>query len=163
MSELARLARRVSAQLYPDDPLRYPRVGVLACLAARGPMSQREVSESLCMDPGDLVGVIDALEELGFVVRWRDRRDRRRYALELTQAGRESLHERRTRAVRMNDTLFAPLDRAEREELEGLLLRVLAHHDGRFADPATARTERDAARPADDPVEVRPPRAGRSG
>jgi hypothetical protein len=63
----------------------------------------------------------------------------------------------------MNDTLFAPLDRAEREELEGLLLRVLAHHDGRFADPATARTERDAARPADDPVEVRPPRAGRSG
>lgn len=132
--QLGKVARRLTEQMYPDDSLRYPRVVVLACLAANGPLSQREVSERIDVDPGDLVSVIDALEKLGYVNRERDPRDRRRYALELTEAGRLALHERRNQAVRMNDALFAPLTRDERDQLESLLLRVLAHHDERFAE-----------------------------
>lgn len=132
--QLGKVARRLNEQMFPDDALRFPRVVVLACLAANGPLSQREVSERIDIDPGDLVGVIDALEKLGYVIRERDPRDRRRYALELTEAGRQALHERRKCAVRMNDALFAPLTRDEREQLEHLLLRVLAHHDERFAE-----------------------------
>jgi len=131
--ELIRAARRTAMELFPDEHLRLPHAAVLACLADRGPMSQREVSELLRFDPGDLVGVIDALEELAYVVRERDPTDRRRYSLQLTDAGRLALHERRNRGVRLNEALFAPLTTFERDQLQTLLLRVLAHHDPRFA------------------------------
>jgi DNA-binding MarR family transcriptional regulator len=136
--ELIRLARRTSAELYPDENLRLPLAAVLACLAAHGPMSQREVSEFLRLDPGDLVGFVDALEEEGYLTRERDPRDRRRYSLQLTEAGRRALHERRNRGVRLNEAVLAPLTSYEREQLQDLLLRVLAHHDPRFAADAAA-------------------------
>jgi DNA-binding MarR family transcriptional regulator len=134
--ELIRTAKRTAMELFPDEHLRLPHTAVLACLADRGPMSQREVSELLRFDPGDLVGVIDALEELEYVMRERDPRDRRRYSLQLTGAGRLALHERRNRGVRLNEALFAPLTTFERDQLQTLLLRVLAHHDPRFAADA---------------------------
>src|SRR3954464_12324335 len=81
MFEVIRTARRISMEMFPHERLRLPHAAVLACLADRGPMSQREVSELLRYDPGDLVGVIDALEDLEYVVRERDTQDRRRYAL----------------------------------------------------------------------------------
>jgi DNA-binding MarR family transcriptional regulator len=137
--ELIRTARRTAMELFPDEHLRLPHTAVLACLADRGPMSQREVSELLRFDPGDLVAVIDALEEQEYVVRERDARDRRRYSLQLTDEGRLALHERRNRGVRLNEVLFAPLSPYERDQLQTLLLRVLAHHDPRYAaDPAGA-------------------------
>jgi DNA-binding MarR family transcriptional regulator len=144
--ELIRTARRASMELFPDEHLRLPHTAVLACLADRGPMSQREVSELLRFDPGDLVGVIDALEELKYVIRERDTRDRRRYSLQLTEAGRLALHERRNRGVRLNDALLGPLTTYERDQLQALLLRVLAHHDPRFA--AEPQAQSPAPRPA---------------
>ena len=147
--ELAKTARRVMTQLHPDDPLRFPRVLVLATLAHQGPLSQREVSEAIDMDPGDLVALVDALEGLGFLTRERDPNDRRRYALEITDAGRVALHERRNYAVRMNDELFAGLAPGEREVLEGLLRKALAHHDDRFAGDRPYPADR-AAGPCDD-------------
>jgi DNA-binding MarR family transcriptional regulator len=139
--ELIRMARRTAMELFPDERLRLPHTAVLACLADRGPMSQREVSRLLRFDPGDLVAVIDALEELAYVVRERDARDRRRYSLQLTDAGRLALHERRNRGVRLNEALLEPLTTFERDQLQTLLLRVLAHHDPRFATDAPETTE----------------------
>jgi DNA-binding MarR family transcriptional regulator len=134
--ELIRMARRAAMELFPDEHLRLPHTAVLACLADRGPMSQRDVSRLLRFDPGDLVGVVDALEELAYVVRERDPRDRRRYSLQLTAAGRLALHERRNRGVRLNEALLEPLSPSERDQLQALLLRVLAHHDPRFGADA---------------------------
>ncbi|MFG2001784.1 MarR family winged helix-turn-helix transcriptional regulator [Spirillospora sp. NPDC048911] len=134
MFELIRLARRRSAELYPDEPLRLPHTLALAWLAGHGPMSQRELSERLSFDPGDLVAVIDLLERHGYVERHRDARDRRRYSLHLTDAGRLALHDRRARGERMNDLLLDPLNPVEREQFRALMLKILAHHDPRFAD-----------------------------
>ena len=147
--ELIRTARRLAMELFPDEHLRLPHTAVLACLADHGPLSQREVSEWLRVDPGDLVGVIDALEGLDYVVRQRDTRDRRRYALQLTDAGRIALHERRNRGVRLNEALFEPLSVVERDQLQTLLLRVLAHHDPRFAADAAGTAEAAAIGPTE--------------
>jgi DNA-binding MarR family transcriptional regulator len=146
--ELVRLARRTSAEMFPDELLRIPHAAALACLAVHGPMSQRELSKALRLDPGDLVAVIDVLEEAEYVVRERDPQDRRRYSLQLTEAGRIALHERRNRGVRLNERLFAPLTGAEREQLHNLILRVLAHHDPRFADADEECEGRADERPA---------------
>jgi DNA-binding MarR family transcriptional regulator len=154
--ELVRLARRVSAEMYPDETLRVPHAAALACLSVRGPMSQRELSEALRLDPGDLVAVIDALEELGHVVRERDPQDRRRYSLQVTDAGRVALHERRNRGERLNEELFAPLAPHERLQLQKLILRVLAHHDPRFADVGERLARAAAPGPLEPPLRERP-------
>jgi DNA-binding MarR family transcriptional regulator len=147
MFELIRTARRMAMEMFPEEHLRLSHTAVLACLADRGPMSQREVSELLRFDPGDLVAVIDLLEELQYVVRERDTRDRRRYSLQLTDAGRLALHERRNRGVRLNDALLAPLTPFERDQLQSQLRRVLAHHDPRFAEAAAEAADETADAP----------------
>jgi DNA-binding MarR family transcriptional regulator len=152
--EMVRLARRTSRELFPGEHLRLPQAAVLACLADQGPMSQREVSDALRLDPGDLVGVIDKLETLNYVLRRRDAGDRRRHALELTAQGRAALRERHDRDVRVNDTLLSTLDPAERDQLRSLLLRVLGDHDPRFAGirqdaPEAGMPEADAPAPSE--------------
>jgi DNA-binding MarR family transcriptional regulator len=162
MIQMGKLARRLAGEMFPDDVKRSPRGSlggalVLALLASHGPLSQREVSDRGGMDPGDLVSVIDALEKQGYVVRDRDPKDRRRYALRLTHEGHLALHERRNRAARLNDALFEPLTPLEREMLEGLLLRVLSFHDERFSDLEShaTRTWRDVL---DDGRQISAPR-----
>jgi DNA-binding MarR family transcriptional regulator len=91
------------------------------------------VSARLRFDPSDLVAFVDLLERHGYVVRERDRQDRRRYALKITPAGRRAVRRRDREAEKKNEELFAPLEPAEREVLRGLLLRTLAHHDPRAA------------------------------
>lgn len=155
--ELVRLARRTSAEMHPDEDLRLPHATALACLAVHGPMSQRELSDALRLDPGDLVAVIDALEQRDYVLRERDRADRRRYSLQVTDAGRVALHERRNRGVRLNETLFAPLTPHERDQLQEMLLRVLAHHDPRFAEGGVCADEPAERRAAEQPAPEPPP------
>lgn len=138
--ETVRLARRTSARMFPGRP-RLPYLLVLACVARHGPLSQRQVAERLRMDAGDLVGVVDALEAAGHVVRRRAPGDRRRYALDATEDGRLFLGACRDDRARLDDALFEPLSPDETRLLQDLLLRVLAHHDERFA-----------AAPAEEPV-----------
>jgi DNA-binding MarR family transcriptional regulator len=134
MREAYRLRQR-GAQRAGAEALRFPHFAILACLEEFGPESQREVSERLRFDASDLVTFVDVLERSGFVLRRRDQRDRRRYALELTAAGRRALRRRDAEAERLNQELFAPLRPEEREQLRRLLLRALAHHDPRVPAP----------------------------
>jgi len=139
MREAFRLGQRRAqrAGASPAEAMRFPHFALLACLDEFGPASQKEVSDRLRFDASDLVAFVDFLERAGFVVRRRDERDRRRYALQLTATGRRALRQRDEEAERLNEELFAPLCPEEREQLRRLLLRALAHHDPRVlgADP----------------------------
>jgi DNA-binding MarR family transcriptional regulator len=135
MYETVRLVRRTGARMFPGQA-RMPHLLVLWCVARSGPLSQRDVAERLRMDAGDLVGIVDALEEAGHVRRRRDPADRRRYALEATDGGLGFLEEGLQARRRLNEILFEPLSPDERRLFREMLLRVLAHHDDRFADLA---------------------------
>ncbi|MEU8341580.1 MarR family transcriptional regulator [Spirillospora sp. NPDC048832] len=134
MFEMVRLVRRTSARMLPGQP-RLPQLLVLWCVARGGPLSQRAVAERLRMDPGDLVGIVDALEKEGYLERRRDPGDRRRYALEVTGDGRRFLDAALEARIRLNEALFSPLSPQERALFKEMMLRVLAHHDDRFAGP----------------------------
>jgi MarR family transcriptional regulator, lower aerobic nicotinate degradation pathway regulator len=128
MLQLVKEARRIGGSL-GDDGLRAPHVTVLACLADFGPASQKTISARLSIDPSDLVSLLDDLERSGYATRHRDERDRRRYVVAVTGAGRRTLRRHLGAAERLNDRLLAPLSPAERDQLQDLLLRVFAHHD----------------------------------
>jgi DNA-binding MarR family transcriptional regulator len=128
MVQLLRETRRLVGTL-DDRGLRLPHLGVLCCLAEFGPAAQRDLSARLRIDASDLVSVLDDLERDGLVRRERDPKDRRRYAVTLTDAGRDRLDHRMAVTKLMDDQLFEPLTDQERTQLHQLLLRVYAHHD----------------------------------
>jgi len=116
-------------------------IGVLRVVAAREPVSQREVSEALLLDPSDLVTLVDILEAAGLVERRRDPADRRRYALEVTPRGQLAVVRLREINRETNEELLAPLDEQERAQLAELIGRVVRHHTGE-PDPAAGRADR---------------------
>jgi DNA-binding MarR family transcriptional regulator len=125
---LVKEARRITGSI-SDDGLRAPHVTVLACLADFGPASQKAISDRLAIDASDLVSLLDDLERAGYANRRRDDRDRRRYAVVLTTAGKRALRRRLGVAEKLNDMLLEPLSQEEREQLHELLMRMVAHHD----------------------------------
>jgi DNA-binding MarR family transcriptional regulator len=104
-----------------------PHYAVGAVLTEFGPLSQKEVSERIAMDPSDIVPIIDKMERAHMVRRLRDEKDRRRYILTLTDRG-TAFMERMDRMVGdRKDDLLAPLTPEEREEFIRILRKLLTH------------------------------------
>ena len=99
--------------------------GAMAILAAEGVHTQRELGEKLQIDRSTMVTLVDDLEGMGLVERRRDREDRRRYGLTLTDAGRERLAEADSLVEGVQETVLAPLDEGQRRELHALLASLL--------------------------------------
>ena len=99
---------------------------VLALLHEQDRETQAEIAEALDLDPSQLVGILDSLEQRGVIARQRDPRDRRRHLVSLTTEGRRQL---RTAIDRLEDQLFAPLDPGDRARLHAMLLRLAEYHD----------------------------------
>ncbi len=124
IARVARLVRaRLEAALGPRG-LRQRQLVALSYLRDHGPALQRALAQSLCMDPSSLVCLLNDLEDRDLVVRRRDREDRRRGILELTDHGREVLAEVDAALVEIDAEVLADLDQAERAELRSLLGRL---------------------------------------
>jgi DNA-binding MarR family transcriptional regulator len=121
-------ARRLAQEEWVAQAgLRAPAYGVLLTIERLGPVSQKQISDQMGLDPSDLVGVIDILEREGFLTRARDPQDRRRYSLTLTSLGRKRLRRFSTIAAEVEEELLAPLDDDERQTFRLLVHRVLEH------------------------------------
>jgi DNA-binding MarR family transcriptional regulator len=86
---------------------------------------QQDLADAFCMDANNVVLLLNELEELGFVTRLRDAKDRRRHLVQLTSAGRTALaHTERAQAA-IEDQVLGALDPEERRTLRALLARAL--------------------------------------
>jgi DNA-binding MarR family transcriptional regulator len=134
ISGLAAISRRLmkhhlaAEEWVAKAGLRPPCFGVMTCIAESEPVSQKQISDRLAVDPSDLVSVVDLLEHAGFVSRVRDRDDRRRYALTLTPAGRSALARLEAIAAVVQDEVLAPLGPEDRAVFFRLVHEVVAHH-----------------------------------
>jgi MarR family transcriptional regulator, lower aerobic nicotinate degradation pathway regulator len=106
---------------------------VLALLGEGARATQASIADTLELDRGTLVGLLDHLEQRGLVERERDRSDRRRFLVRITPAGSRQLAAFRTIIAELEEEFLAPLSAADRAALLDQLARIAAHHDPRFA------------------------------
>jgi DNA-binding MarR family transcriptional regulator len=97
---------------------------VLAAVADLGPVAQADLGRSIALDPKDLVGVLDDLEDGGLVTRSPDPSDRRKKAVRLTDDGRRTARRCARAGERAAAELLAPLAPEERDQFLGMLRRV---------------------------------------
>ncbi|GAA5199106.1 hypothetical protein GCM10023322_73940 [Rugosimonospora acidiphila] len=104
---------------------------LLATLEEFGPASQATLGRRSGIHFSDMVAAINELAERELVERAPDPTDRRRNVVTITAAGRRRLRVLDRRVAQIQDELLAPLSPAEREQLTGLLARLLEHHHAR--------------------------------
>ena len=121
---LARVGRRaVDATLAPGG-LRSRHLIALRLLSEYGPAGQQGLADSLSLDPSNVVGLLNDLEERELVTRRRDPADRRRHIVALSRRGEDELCLAYARLRLVEDDLFSALSADERAVLYDLLVRA---------------------------------------
>lgn len=117
--------------------LRPRHLHALGLLSERGPLTQQGLGEVLSLDPSNVVGLLNELEEPGLIIRRRDPVDRRRHIVEISAAGEDELAVAYLRLHLVEDELLATLSAEERATLYHLLVRAA----GTESPPCTANVE----------------------
>ena len=125
LEHLARVGRRAAESSMSPGGLRPRHLIALKLLSERGPASQQGLADALSLDPSNVVGLLNELEERGLVTRRRDRADRRRHIVELSPLGEDELTLAYARLSDVEDDLLSALSTAERATLYDLLVRAV--------------------------------------
>src|ERR1700727_2441271 len=126
IDHLARISRRAADTAMTDGSLRPRHVIALTLLGERGPMTQHAVGAALSLDPSNVVGLLNELEERGLITRRRDPADRRRHIVKLSAAGSGELAQTCDKLDRVEDELFKTLTCEQRSALHELLASAVA-------------------------------------
>ena len=133
LKRLGFTAKERSLQAYEQTGLHPYHHAILIVLDVRSHETQGSFADALGYDRGQLVGILDELEEMGLVQRRRDPNDRRRHLVTLTPEGTKTLRRLRALAREVEDAFLSPLNDEERAALQALLLRLAEKHEPRCA------------------------------
>ncbi|MEV4349096.1 MarR family transcriptional regulator [Actinoplanes sp. NPDC049596] len=104
--------------------LTHPQYLVMLALWQHAPLSVRDISRLLQLDPGTLSPLLKRLEAIGYLTRKRDPADERSLAVDLTERGRDLRAEAEKIPPAIVARLGMPIE--ELESLHAALTRVIA-------------------------------------
>jgi DNA-binding MarR family transcriptional regulator len=128
LKRLGMTAKERSFAAYNEAGLHPYHHAILAVLDEGSVATQGAIADSLGFDKGQLVGLLDELEDAGLVERRRDPDDRRRQLVRMTARGRKTLERLRRLSNQLEDEFLASLSDEERAQLHTLLLRLAEQH-----------------------------------
>lgn len=118
---------RLTEQRLGTLGLRVRHYSVLQALVDnKGPLPQNELGVYLRIDPATMVASLDDLESLGLTARRRDPADRRRYLVEISDAGRAVATECGVLLAALDDEVLADLSPTQRARLHTALTTLAA-------------------------------------
>ena len=140
---LLRRAHQISAAVFEDEcralQLTPAQFGVLTVLSAHPGLGQSSLARALGFDKVTVLRVLRGLEARGLVSRLADG-SRRNVAVSLTEAGLGLLEQAGAPAEKAYRRLMGPLDRAQQQQLIGLLQLLTGELEGEaraaFVPPA---------------------------
>ena len=125
LEHLARVGRRAFEGTLEPGGLRPRHLIALKLLSYQGPASQQALADSLSLDPSNVVGLLNELEERQLITRRRDAADRRRHIVELSPRGESELCDAYEGLRQIDDDLLSALSMKERAVLYDLLVRAV--------------------------------------
>jgi len=146
LEHLARVGRRSFEVTLEPGGLRPRHLIALNLLSDQGPASQQALADSLSLDPSNVVGLLNELEDRKLITRRRDSTDRRRHIVELSSRGEAQLCDAYDRLRRVDDDLLSALSAKERAMLYELLVRAVGANTPPCDIPEEPSTPRPAAR-----------------
>ena len=150
LREINHFTAMYSRRLRAEHNITLPQLVCLLSVCDEGPLTQAGLSQRVSLSSSTLVGILDRLEDRGLVRRERDRRDRRKVNVTVTEAGRRLAAEN---PFPLQKQLSCALHRLPEEEQWGI-----AHALEKVA--ALMQPAVDAAvRPPDGPPPSDPPPA----
>jgi DNA-binding MarR family transcriptional regulator len=113
LEHLARVGRRTAETSMSPGGLRPRHLIALKLLSERGPASQQGLADALSLDPSNVVGLLNELEERELITRRRDPADRRRHIVELPPSGEDELALAYAQLCQVEDDLLSALSAEE--------------------------------------------------
>lgn len=107
---------------------------ILTLLLETGPITQRELTQRLGIQPGSASEVIAKLENGGLLTRRESGADRRTADITLTEEGARQAREAKAQRDGRHGEMFSALSQQERVQLLGLLEKVNRDWESRYAD-----------------------------
>jgi DNA-binding MarR family transcriptional regulator len=145
MKRLGHAAKEQAMATYEEAGLHPYHHAILIVLGEDAPETQGSIADRLGYDRGQLVGLLDELEERGLLERRRDPHDRRRHLVKLTPDGKRTLARLSAVAKKTEDEFLEPLSDEEREAFHGFLLRLAQKHEPGCAHIPPPPPEREPA------------------
>ena len=130
---LVRRLQQVAVRLFSDEvngDLTPVQFAALCAINDRPNIGQAALAALIGYDRATMGGVIDRLEQKGFVARIASAEDRRSNALALSAAGHKVIAAVKPKVEAVQQSLLAPLSDAEQRQFEAMCLKLLAHHRG---------------------------------
>lgn len=124
VGRVAARGRSLVADAIAAEGLKLMHHAVLAATAEYGPVAQADLGRRLAVDPKDMVGILNHLQQMGLVLRTPDPADRRKNAVTVTPEAMAVLARCGALAEAANTELLAPLTQDEQTQLMALLTRV---------------------------------------
>lgn len=124
VGRVAARARGLVAEALATEGLKLMHHAVLAASSEYGPLAQAELGRRVAVDPKDVVGILNDLQQAGLVLRAPDPDDRRKNAVTITPKGADVLTRCAALAEAANAELLAPLTPDEQGQLTALLARL---------------------------------------
>ena len=149
ITRLSLLQSASFARVFAAHGVSFGEYLVLAALRRAGPpyrMNPTALFNSVVLSSGAMTNRLDGLEALGFVERLPDPNDRRGRLVALTEKGRELVDAAVVDHLENEQRLLGALDAAERDQLAGLLRKLLLSEPFRALDPAVVADRPRAAR-----------------
>jgi DNA-binding MarR family transcriptional regulator len=136
------------ARVFAAHGISFGEYLVLAALRRSGPpyrMNPTSLFNSVILSSGAMTNRLDRLEAMGLIERLPDPTDRRGRLVALTDRGREMADAAVVDHLENEQRLLGSLDAAEREQLAGLLRKLLLSPPFRQLDPARDSSSSAAA------------------